>query len=696
MAKNDAVLLDGILSDRMALEPLGLGDTFELFAFEQILKSYDLTRQELDYGWVDGRDDGGIDGFFTFVNGAMVQDPAKFHWPKKGVSIDVFIISCKHKDSFQQEPLNTLFPTIEELLDYEKAPEDFDGQYSAQVIRAREIAVQAFRRTASALPKLHFRVAYASRGDQVEINIDARGRQLRRIVSDYFSDAEVQLDYVGATELIALHRKTGSILELPYAEQLAGEQGAYVLLVRLSAYAKFVSDEKGSLKRYLFDSNVRDFLGENRVNQEIANSLADVTSPDFWWLNNGVTILATSAIPLGKTAAGNALQLHDVQIVNGLQTTQTIQSYLSSYSGGVNDSRSVLIKVIVSDDTVVRDKIIRATNNQSSVELASLTATDKIQRDIEAILEANDWFYERRRNYYKNIGKPVERFIVPLFLAVSMVALVRKAPQLSARLKSRFMQDSLSYEAVFTEKLPIVIWPKLASVMKCVDAVISSKVPTQKVGPRIVAGWRGATALCTVSEIFRTFEYSVQNLIELDENLISTKRVGEIFEFLTKPRAEVRPDRIRSVAQRARVELRCEEFATLLSLAGAEVIGKWQLPSSREDTLSKAVDVKKIDPMTVVPKLPERIASEILEKIFSVLPPQPWKPGMQQRVAAELDVTPKLVQLAVKELILAERCNRQFDGVVIDKNGFVLALDTARAAPHHKLGQPFLREPRVA
>ena len=69
---------------------------------------------------------------------------------------------------------------------------------------------------------------------------------------------------------------------------------------------------------------------------------------------------------------------------------------------------------------------------------------------------------------------------------------------------------------------------------------------------------------------------------------------------------------------------------------------------------------------------------------------------MQQRVAAELDVAPKLVQLAIKELILAERCNRQFDGVVIDKNGFVLALDTTRAAPHHKLGEPFLREPRIA
>ena len=467
----------------------------------------------------------------------MVQDTSIFLWPKKGVSIDVFIISCKHKDSFQQELLNTVFPTIEELLDYEKSPEDFDGQYSVQLIKAREIAVQAFRRTASALPKLHFRVVYASRGDQVEKNIDARGNQLKRIVSDYFSDAEVQLDYVGATELIALHRKTESVLELPYAEQLAGEEGSYVLLVRLSSYAKFVSDEKGNLKRYLFDSNVRDFLGGNRVNLDIANSLADHDSPDFWWLNNGVTILATSAIPLGKTAAGNALQLHDVQIVNGLQTTQTIQSYFAGSATSTNEKRSVLIKVIVSDDPAVRDKIIRATNNQSSVELASLTATDKIQRDIEAILEANDWFYERRRNYYKNIGKPTERFVLPLFLAVSMVALVRKSPQLSARLKGRFMQDPKSYEAVFTEHLPIVVWPKLVTLMKLVDLVISGKVPPQKVGPRIVAGWRGATALCAVAEIFTSFEYSVQDLVDLDEKLLVPERIAEIFEFLTKPRA---------------------------------------------------------------------------------------------------------------------------------------------------------------
>ncbi len=173
-------------------------------------------------------------------------------------------------------------------------------------------------------------------------------------------------------------------------------------------------------------------------------------------------------MPLGKTIAGHALQLHDVQIVNGLQTTQTIFNYFSEI-GGRHHPSYVLIKVIVSDDPTVRDKIIRATNNQSSIQLASLSATDKIQRDIEEILYSNGWYYERRRNYYKNIGKPIDRFIEPQFLAQGVVALVRKSPNLASRLKPRFMRDPLSYESIFSDRFPVEIWPKIASLMKLID-----------------------------------------------------------------------------------------------------------------------------------------------------------------------------------------------------------------------------------
>jgi hypothetical protein len=46
---------------------------------------------------------------------------------------------------------------------------------------------------------------------------------------------------------------------------------------------------------------------------------------DFWWLNNGITIIATDFSQHGKT-----LYLDDLQIVNGLQTSFVIDKYFKS------------------------------------------------------------------------------------------------------------------------------------------------------------------------------------------------------------------------------------------------------------------------------------------------------------------------------------------------------------------------------
>ncbi|WP_158900139.1 AIPR family protein [Burkholderia sp. L27(2015)] len=693
MAKNDAVLLDGIVSERTTTENLDLGEAFELFAFEQLLKSYDPSRQEIDAGWVDGKDDGGIDGFYSFVNGSLVVDPTKFPWPKKGASIEVWIISCKHQDSFKQDPLNALLPTIEELLDFEKGPSDFDGKYSSQLLRARENLVAAFRSTASGSPKLQFKFVYVSRGDiaDLAVNIEGRGNQLKRLVSDYFSEADVQLDYVGATELIALHRKSRFVLELPYAEQLSTDSGAYVLLVPLNGYAKFVSDGQGHLRRYLFDSNVRDFLGANAVNQDIAQTLTDEDAPEFWWLNNGVTILATRAIPLGKTAVGNAIQLHDVQIVNGLQTTQSIHNRFVD-SPDTTNAACVLIKIIVSEDLAVRDKIIRATNNQSSVELAALTATDKIQRDIEEILVRYDWYYERRRNYYKNIGKPVERFVAPLFLAVGVVALIRKAPHSAARLKSRFMRDPESYQSVFSDRLPILIWPKLATIMKFVDVAIAEILPRNKRENRLRAGWRGAVALACVAEILGSFDYSVQALLDLDEALLSRERAAHIFEMLYLGPVGTQQSRDHVAFQPGRIDIHAISFGRANSIAGTDVIGRWQMPSASVHVPTSPQRQPKAVRQTspAAAQLPAMQTIDV-EKVFSRLPAQPWPKGVQHTVAEDTGLPLSIVKRAIKQLIGTGRFENQYDGVVVNLNGIITALDRDRADPRHVIGEIFVR-----
>jgi hypothetical protein len=46
---------------------------------------------------------------------------------------------------------------------------------------------------------------------------------------------------------------------------------------------------------------VRDYEGAIEVNREIVASLADSGAPEFWWLNNGVTVICSKASSTGKT-----------------------------------------------------------------------------------------------------------------------------------------------------------------------------------------------------------------------------------------------------------------------------------------------------------------------------------------------------------------------------------------------------------
>ncbi len=295
---------------------------FEYLCFEQVLKNYDLSREEIESGWVDGRDDGGIDGFFTFVNGHLLRDPKDFTWPRASAEITVWVLTCKHHETFQQAPLNSLYASVSELFDFSIDRDHFKGAYSASLAHARSLFQTAYRKLAAVSPSLTIRYAYVSRGDAkaVEPNVRARADQTVEVTRPLFSSSECRFDFIGATELIAMYRRAKKFsIELPVREFLSRGQSGYVVLSGLREYADFVTDDGGSLRRYLFDSNVRDYLGKTQVNADILKTLADDEAPDFWWLNNGVTILATDATVVGKT-----INLVDIQIVNGLQTTESI------------------------------------------------------------------------------------------------------------------------------------------------------------------------------------------------------------------------------------------------------------------------------------------------------------------------------------------------------------------------------------
>lgn len=667
MAKNDKILIDGIIDERIELKiPSEKRDeVFEYFAFEQILKDYDLSFDEIISGSVDGRNDGGIDGFFIFINGHLLTEIDKFNWPKSGSLLEVWIITCKHHDTFKQGPLDNIAASLTELFDFSIENSDLNGDYSELILNQRDNFKLAYRKVSPRLSEFKVFFSYASRGnfDEIGESIVARANQIKQITNDSFGNCKSDFRFYGSTELIELNRKAPVFsLELPFSDNLSSGE-TYILLAKLKDYYNFITDQH-KLRRYLFDSNVRDFMGLNRVNEDIRNTLYNDNSPDFWWLNNGVTILATGASVIGKS-----IQIKDIQIVNGLQTSESIYRYFTD--GGTDASnRSVMVKVIVSNNTENRDEIIRATNNQTFVELSALHATDKIQRDIEEVLKLEDFHYERRTNYYKNQGVLIESIITPLYLAAGYVNLILKSPKTATNLKSKFMRIEDSYDKVFSESIDLKVWPKIAFILKKTDRFLETIRPNEKsISEFFSKHRRQYLSFITVSRILKDYNFPVNNLCNFnleaytDAELESSWNLLKVLYFNSNYKSILKYDNF--------IEF-CKDLSVTENIKG---FGRLEKNSDTPISYNKSKKKKdKVSPQ------PQRIVvnQEFINSVDSILPSQPWKPGTHKIIARQLECTQQDIFSAVEVLIENGKRYRQKDGIVYDKAGEILSIDETR------------------
>lgn len=134
--------------------------------------------------------------------------------------------------------------------------------------------------------------------------------------------------------------------------------------------------------------------------------------------------------------------------------------------------RSILIRIIVIDDAAARDRIIKATNFQTAIPAASLKATDRIQRDIEAYFLQHEWFYDRRKNYYKNLGKPVDRIVRIEFLAQAIMAIILHEPDNARARPTTLIKRESEYARVFSNSMSPEVYLFCAKIMKRVESFL--------------------------------------------------------------------------------------------------------------------------------------------------------------------------------------------------------------------------------
>jgi hypothetical protein len=448
---NDRFLLDTAFVKHRKLYPTvkNDGDAFEIFCSDLILKRRKLSVDEIRDGIVGGGKDGGLDGIFIFVNGLLIEDPMVLPDHKSDVRIEVIFIQAKHSKEIEQVVLQKLESSLPLFLDLEPDQKKLNIHLNGDVQAKAEIYRRVVKRYAHADHSVIFKIFYGCRSsNKATVAFGDLAESLKTTCMAQLGTATCEFQLFGATDLYKLsvaHSSSTREVKVQPAGYIDNDDN-FLALVRLGDFLKFITTPDGHLDQNMFEFNVRDYEGDTKpVNKGIAKT---INEPDkdsnFWWYNNGVTVIASKANVLQKS-----LVVTDPMIVNGLQTANVIFSNRFSIETKKDDDRRIVLRVISIDDLDIRDGVIKATNSQTNLSALALRATDEYQRKIEAYLETQGYFYERRKNFHKNRGVPAIKIIDMTRLGQAVMALNLHLPDEARARPGSFLNKAENYNKIF-------------------------------------------------------------------------------------------------------------------------------------------------------------------------------------------------------------------------------------------------------
>ena len=424
LSNTQILLKEYIDQERNEISPDIKSDMFfQNFSISQVLKNYYLDNEEIESNITDGALDGGCDGIYVFVNEELLnEDIFENAETPKSANVVLKIFQVKETYGFSEDALMKWKSIAQNLLNMSEDLGNFQDRYSEPVLSHFMLFRRAMRKYVQCKLKTSIQFYYITYAlsETVHPNVKQQAKELEQIVKKILPSTIVEVNFIGADvlmELINNHADNSPVnLQLSETPITLGHTNEFVALVNLSKYFKFITDEHGILKHNYFEGNVRDYQGHNYVNRSIADTLnkKNMNNGDFWWLNNGVTILAEQI----SYVTSVELQIMNPEIVNGLQTSTEIYNYFSENKNALDsDNRNLLVRLIVPSDESTRDSIIFATNNQTNISRSNLRVTDNIHLQIELYFKHRDLFYERRKNYYKNLKKSPKDIVSVSFLA---------------------------------------------------------------------------------------------------------------------------------------------------------------------------------------------------------------------------------------------------------------------------------------
>ena len=373
-------------------------------------------------------------------------------------AVDVLIVQAKNQESFPTNHLTLMGNGLSWL--FEKPKAEYTKLRNPRLVNKINELRDARKRLGPS--NMRVRVRFVTKGDTKKISTDFK-HELEEIRAKY-SGAGFGLftfEPVGASELVDLmadaersRKRIDDDLIIRYDRHVpsyikytSADITGYICTVPAKEIARLVT---GAREASIFDLNLRRFYGieRGRVNPDIAATCSSpIESPLFWFFNNGITVICDS----GEVVADKdnpQLKLKNVQIVNGCQTSMTLQNMFSQ--GKLRDDVEVLVKAFVTHEPKFVSRVVLTTNNQNAISQRDLRANDDIQADYQkAFKDVYDFYYERKPGEFKNLAKAeFKKVISNEKVGQAYLAVVKKRPTTARAQKYRIWHPDL-YSTVF-------------------------------------------------------------------------------------------------------------------------------------------------------------------------------------------------------------------------------------------------------
>ena len=161
---------------------------------------------------------------------------------------------------------------------------------------------------------------------------------------------------------------------------------------------------------------------------------------------------------------------------------------------------------------------------------SSLRATDKIQRDIEEYLRQKGLYYDRRKNYYKNEGKPRDKIVGIPYLAQAVMAIVLQQPDQARARPSSLLKNDEDYGRVFNSSYDIELYYVCAEAMRRVESLLKS--PSFNVPTEDRNNLRFYVAMCAVSGLGNSLKSTPEEIARFDISGLDESTVRQSLDFV--------------------------------------------------------------------------------------------------------------------------------------------------------------------